>query len=681
MKKIILFILMLPLFGMSRSPKVLTRDIVYLKNGEEINGSVTNIDDEFVEILTSHGKVMIPVGKVLSIESSRRRPGDTWEKISDIKDTLLLKALKVPVDSLFPRAGYVNIFVIKRFKLNPDSSFEYTERRIIKILKERGKRAANQLFKYHKSYENGEIVFARTVTRDGRVVSIMDNAIEDASVYSSFPEYDDLHQVKFAIPEGEPGNVLDFEIKITGRRDIHHPAYRRITMGDNDPTYKEYVEIEGPDNLLWYNVENFDGIKKETVKNNKKYITFLIHNHPGYIVEPDMPPVHYILPTITCGLKSTKSTVLFQNYVKNILKDFNPENLLDSLVSKSMTFADSVFAIYRFVAQDIKRVPVDGESFSIFPKSPAHIIKKSAGSEVDKAFLLYALLKKFGLAPNLILTVSKNTWDFNENANISQFTGLIVKLDTVYLDPANDRIPFGYVRPSYQGVKGISLNGKVTKIPFISPEREGEIDLMNMSLTSSGDLVIEDNALYRGEDGTGIRTLKQYRKVELEKLLEQSITWAPGIVLDSFRLSDLNDLRIPPKLSVYYHIPEYAIVADNLILLKMPDLSDYTAEDVGATVRFNPLYFPRNYRSIKDIIINLPPGYKVRYLPKNYRGEVKFLKFNSIIFESSGKVHYSDETIRHGGIYDKKYYPGYRKIIEHRAKLRDNWIVIEKMKY
>ena len=681
MRKILLLFLILPLFGMSRSPRVLTRDIVYLKNGEEINGSVTNINDEFVEILTSHGKVIIPVGKVLSIESSRKRPGDTWEKDSDIKDTLLLKALKVPVDSLFPRAGYVNIFVIKNFKLNPDSSFVYIERRIIKILKERGKRAANQIFKYHKSYENGEIVFARTVTRDGRVVSIMDNAIEDASVYSSFPEYDDLHQVKFAIPEGEPGNVLDFEIKITGRRDIHHPAYRTITMGDIDPTYREYVKIEGPEKLLSYNVKNFNGEKTETVQNGEKKIYLTLQNHPGYIIEPNMPPIHYILPSVTCGLKYPNGMQLYRDYVNSILADFNPENLLDSLVSKSMTFADSVFAIYRFVAQDIKRVPVNGESYSIFPKPPAHVIKKSAGSEVDKAFLLYALYKKFGLAPELILAVSKGNWSFHKDANLSQFTDLIVKLDTVYLDPTNDKIPFGYVRPAYQGINGVTLNGRVVEIPFISPEREGEIDLMNITLNNSGDLVIEDNAMYRGEDGVTVRALKQFRKVEIEKLLEQSITWAPGIVLDSFNLSDLNDLRIPPKLSLYYHIPEYAIVADNLILLKMPDLSDYTAEDVGATVRNNPLYFSRNYRSIKDIVINLPPGYSVRYLPENYRGEVKFMKFNSIIFESSGKVHYSDETIRLGGIYDKKYYPGYRKIVEKRAKLRDNWIVIERMKY
>ncbi len=674
MKYILALLTAFSLYGMGKAPQNLTRDIVYLKNGEEINGSVVKIEKDSIYIATPHGKVAVPRVEVLSIESSKRRPGDMWESVSDIKDTLLLKALKIPVDTLFPQAGYVNVFVIKKFQINPDSTYTYTERRIIKILKERGKRAANRVFKYHSSFENGEIVFARTVTKEGRVVSIMDNAIEDASVFSRYPEYDDLHQVKFAIPEGAPGNVLDYEIRITGRFDPRHPAFRKILMGDREPTYLEILELRDEKNLMAVEVRNAEEIKKDGGR-------FILRNHRGYIEEPYMPPLHYILPSFTCALKTEDGIGFYRAFIDSLTARFNADSILDALLPRAQSREDTLFFIYRFVAQDIKRIPVDGESYSIFPKTLDQIVKKFSGSEVDKAFLLYALYRKTGIPAELILSISKNSWYLPENYNLGVFTGLIVKIDTIYLDPANDRIPFGYLRPEYQGTKGIRLDGTKTEIPFIPVEREGQIEFMNITLTRTGDLFIEDNMLFRGQDEAMIRTLKRFRKVELEKILEQNLNWAPGITLDSFRLSDLNDLAIPPKLTLFYHIPGYAIVADNIILLKMPDLSDYTAEKVGATIRLNPLFFERNFRSIKDIVIKLPPGFKVRYIPQGFSGKVKFMEFKSLIYSSSDSIHYSDEVRRNGGIYDKSLYPGFRKIVEGMARQRDSWIVIERMKY
>ncbi len=670
MKYLLSLLTVFSLWGMGKIPKNLTRDIVYLKNGEEVNGSVLNICEDTVYVSTIHGEVAIPRSQVLSIESSKRRPGDMWEKLSDIKDTLLLKALEVPVDSIYPGAGYVNVFVIKKFQLNPDSTYSYTERRIIKILKERGKRAANRVFKYRKSFEKGEIVFARTVTKDGRVVSIMDNAIEDASVFSKFPDYDDLRQVKFAIPEGSPGNVLDYEIKITGVFDPRHPPLKKILLGDREPTYLEILELNDGANLMAVEEKNGDVVEK--TEN-----TYTLKNYGGYIEEPYMPPLYYILPSFTCELKTTGELDYYRSYIYSLL-DFNADSILNTLLSRAQNREDTLFFIYRFVSRDIKRVPVDGETYSIFPQPPERVIQKSSGSEVDKAYLLYALYRKAGLPADLVLAVSKNTWYLPDTWNLSIFTGLLVRVDTVYLDPANDRIPFGYIRPQFQGTKGVELDGTTVEIPYIPAEREGQIEFMNISINPGGDLIVEDNMMFRGKDETAIRSLKRFRKVELEKILEQNLNWAPGIVLDSFNLSDLNDLSIPPKLTLFYHIPGYAIVADNLILLKMPDLSDYTAEKVGATVRVNPIFFERNYRSIKDIVINVPAGYRVRYIPKGFSGKVKFMEYKSLLYKSDSKIHYSDETRRHGGIFRKSFYPGFKRIVEGMARQRDSWIVIEK---
>ncbi len=674
MKYLLVLLTAFSLWGMGKAPRNLTRDIVYLKNGEEINGSVLEIGKDSVYISTPHGRIAVARTEVLSIESSRRRPGDMWENISDIDDSLLLKALKVPVDSLYPMAGYVNVYVIKKFTLNTDSSYSYTERRIIRILKERGKRAANRVFKYMSSFERGEIVFARTVTHDDRVVSIMDNAIEDASVFSRYPEYDDLHQVKFAIPEGSPGNVLDYEIKITGKFDPKHPPLRRILMGDREPTYYEKLEIEGNKDLLLITARNTGGIESEGN-------SFIVRDHKGYIEEPYMPPLYYILPAFTCGLKTGEDIHSLRTYIDSLVDSFKPDSLLDGLLSKAQSREDTLFSIYRFVAQDIKRIPVDGESYSIFPKSPDLILNKFSGSEVDKAFLLYSLYRKVGIPADLVLTVSKSSWFLPENWNLSLFTGMVVRLDTIYLDPVNDRMPFGYIRPEFQGTHGISLNGDETYIPFTPVEREGQIEFMNIAVTRTGDLVIEDNVLFRGYDEATVRALKKFRKIELQKILEQNLNWAPGITLDSFRLSDLGDLTIPPKLTLFYRVPGYAIVADNLILLKMPDLSDYTAEKVGATFRLNPLFFERNYRSIKDIVIKLPPGFRVRHIPEGFSGQVKFMEFKSLVYSSKDTVHYSDEVRRKGGIYDKSLYKDFRKIVEGMARQRDSWIVIERMKY
>ncbi len=642
---------------------VFAGDILYLKNGEELRGKLLYLDSANVEFLAEGDTIEISIDSVTSIDLSKRREGDEWERAEDITDSVLKKTLKEDV-SKYTYANYVNLFVETHIKIKSDSSYILRKRVIRKILTEQGKVSANVIYPYLSSNENADVLFARTVSRDGRVISIRDNAIEKMIAYSSVPQYQNLSYLKFALPAAEVGAITDFCIVKKGKPDEEHPVEFEILMGDKEPVIESrlIIETELPVNYQTFRM----GKPKIFEKGEKKIYIFEIKEYKGIFKEPSMPKLSRILPKVIVALKTDWQTLAkkFRERIGEIKKE------------KKRKAKD----IYYEVLKKIKYINISSRNYKVYPKNVDEILKEKAGNGLDKAFLLYYKLRKAGYDADLILCRRKCKGDLAEKVpSLLQFTSAIVKLGDVYLNPEDDVIKFGYIKPCYQGTKGLSINeGEIVEIPLMNENAEKVEDIKKVKLDEKGDAEIFEEIYLNGETEAEIRKWKELYPEEVKKRVENLINEVfPGAELLDYKITDFENFNKKMRIKLKYHAKDVAKIAGDYMLLKLPGIK-YSARDVGIEKRKYPFKIGRKIKEINRIEIILPEGYKIEALPENVKINTKIGSYEARFKKGKNKLIFEDEYFINTDFIDTLDYADFKRLKEMMANLSDKWLFLKK---
>ena len=637
-------------------------DMVYLKNGEEYHCEVIGTKDTFLIFITEKGETSMPLSKILSVDLARKRQGYNWKSVSDITDKTLLEALKFPLAD-FKGMGYVNIYVEKKLKINRDSTYVYTERYIRGITDERGRSAGNISKLYRWKNEKLQIDFARTVTGDGKVINLREIAIEDASIYSRYPEHENMHERKFAMPEVKPGNILDWEISIRGKITKENPFVMDEYIGDNGPTADAYFIVEFPSDFdVAYSVY---GMTEPEVKKQGKNTTYVWHvkRIPPLLREIMSPPPVYLFPRVVAGLKSSWNDIV--------------EEYKEFLSVKGTLSPDSA---YKLVLKTIKYIDVPSSGSCIFPRKAEEILKTKTGNSLEKAYLLYTLINKDKHHVELVLVRSKERGMVSVSTpSLLQFDGALVRCDSVWYDPSYEIIPPGYIRPEYQGVYALSLSsGAILKIPLLEPEKESETIRRSVKLYKNGDALIKDRWIYRGKKLLSIRAWKYLQEEERRKQIEGMIgNQFPNAELKRFSIEHLNDLCDSIVINTEYTVDKLGTVEGKFLLLKTPGIL-YSAYYVGMPERNYPIYLKTSGLSRTEIEILPPKGYRIHAYPENIKYDSPVSSFYSTYDRIKRKLIYTDEYVEKTDFVPSSRYQEYRECIMNMAKIPQRWIVFKK---
>ncbi|MBN1693768.1 DUF3857 domain-containing protein [candidate division WOR-3 bacterium] len=640
-------------------------DIIYTEKGEEYKCRVTKITSDSIYIATADTELTFPQKEIRSIDLAQKREGHLWKKTTDITDPILLQSLKTDL-SEFSDKKYVDIYCKRHLKIEKDSSYAYSIRCIRAICSEKGRNAGNINFNYLSREEKMEINFGRTITKEGEVLHLRENAIEDASIYSRIPPYENAHERKIALREVKPGNFLDFKVTIYGKISEESPFILETTLGNAGPTLKSIIRVEVPRNfdIAWQNWKIEEPELKFSGRN--KILHWEIDLLEAFEDEDNAPPKPYVFPGITAGINSNWEKT-YKNFNKHLEGEYTPQS-------------SEPEKIYKEIINLIRFVDIPSHKAACSPKSVEEILENKLANSLDKAYLLYSALLSKEHPAELILVRSKTRGELAKDVpSLYQFDGALIRLGEILLDPSSELNPYGYIRPEYQGVSGLSVTkDEFVQIPLFEPGKEKTSISRIIELKESGEAKIEEKMKFLGSMAIGLKSLRYMREEDKKNMIESYLNRnIPGSNITDLSFNHIDNGKPEVQIDVRYTAKGLALKQGNFLLFHIPGI-DYSAYSVGATERKYPIYWGKLGKEENEIKINIPEGYTVRYLPKEISLSNPFIEFKNTLIKDAKTITYTDYYIDKEELIPVAYYSEYKDIITQIAELSEEWIILEK---
>ena len=642
-------------------------DIVYLKSQEELFGKVEKIVHGKVYLKTEKGLKIIPLEDVSSILFTKRRYGDTWNDTSDVEDISLKKIIRKYLSKNFNlNVPYIILYGEKILEINPDTSWIYTERKLVKILTQSGAGAGNVVKYYFSNFGEGELIYAQGITQKGEIVSIREDAIEDAPLYPEYPLYLSYKRLKFAVPEARRGNIINWAYRERYKSNPAFPLSLKITLGSKRPVLKEkFILIYPKEFKIKFRYDTLLKFLKEE-EGNKIKLVFTLEDFEGITSEPLMPSLSgYLLPKIIVSLPYDFESYLkifkdslnkgFEE-VKKIVKDFNDDR-----------------EIFRWVCKNVKTQYVKTFVNGYIPYSIGTILKNGKGGMKEKVFLLYALLKAKGYNPkfaflndrisNPVDTALRGMWGFDNVA---------VYLNGKFLYPFDENTSYGWLPSRYTGTFAFLLPDQ--KWIKVQPKVNKENSEMYISFDKNGDLKVDLEITWWGDIAKEMRKVRYYPEEKVEKMVQEMISDRfEGVENLKFKFLNLNEPDKPLKIKLNFRVPSYIVMQNKFSFMPLP-LSYY--KHGLEEKRKYPLIWDDYYISEEKIILKTD---KKLYFPlkKSIKLEGKGL-FYSFEWKKTKNAYIFVEKYRRKTLWlSQKDYSIYYEISKRKADMRNIWLIFK----
>ncbi|MCD6334423.1 MAG: DUF3857 and transglutaminase domain-containing protein [Candidatus Latescibacteria bacterium] len=672
-------------------------DVLYTKKGEEYVGRLIEISEN--RVVFQHGiegRMEFDLSDVQRVELGKSRTGDAWRTVGDIKDETLLNALAIaPPDSAYPHSGYLTLYQEATYRLHEDGSVRITKRKIQKVFKERGKRVANNALYYMSDNSNAQIDFGRTVTAEGDVIPISDAAIQDGSVFSQYPDYQNLNKKHSALKKVKEGSVIDYQTTmVVERTDFLHPFLVDVSFGDREPILRKTLKVIVPKGVeCAYQMRRFGTDEPSSVEetgDGSLQYTWTLEHTPEMIAENFMPETEDLWPRVAFAPKaqwadlSRKYAGILEEHLKGSpsLKEKVAE-----IVKGVKNKTEAARALYTYMVKQIRTIPVPYNLYSLIPKDIVQTYQKKYGNNLDKSLLFLGLLREAGITAHLCLIVPQSEGALMEEVpSLGHFSDCLVRIaveDTLlYAGVLDETIAFGALDADYQNVRGLIIDQahpELVTTPLLDAEGEAKRRSVEVVISADGTFIVRDHTRYTGQSAAQVRTLKVMRADELKKIFQEAVGRIhPNAELLSYQVSDLDDLSTPVEITTEYRIRDYALQAGkSLMVFQLPDL-EYSAYEVGKATRIHPLDWSHRTLETNQYTLALPDGFDVYHLPGDVRYDTPLITYQARFEQKNGGIRFTDASTRKAVFAPAGDYLLYKKGIEAKAKLAKEWVVLER---
>lgn len=664
-------------------------DMIFLNDGNEINGSVISLDPVSAKVVSAAGERAVPRSGIMKIQLVKEYASGAADPLAEPEIKRLLAAPPDPKD--YPNDGYINWLNETVIEINPDRSWTQTRRGIRVVLRERGKSPAAYLsYNFLPGLETAEIAYAYSITA-GKVSNLTDLSVMEGSPNLGYPQYDRIKLAKYAIPNVQTGSVLDYGSVFRNVYASTYPFFADIAFRYSEPVKTARLIVTVPESLkLDYAEFNLPkgAVRSKTSRDGKNIYTWELVDLPSYRNEPAAPPFLRYTPQVMLSLGASWDELRAQ------LAPLLRERLVitDAMKAKAEELAagkksdlERTEAIYNWIAREIKYMDVDLADYSYLPKPADEIFTAKAGNALDKPFLLYALLDAAGLNPEFAYARSKYAPFAEKLANIRQFDYAECLVNAggrrLALAPLGDKRRYNELFSPLQGVtafKALGAGPALFSNPDHSPEEETSRTYALYSLDRDGGLSGSYSTKMSGEYQASMRGFKDYKKEDMDRSMEQYVhSIHPLARLKSYSLENLQDLGKDLAFSISLEAPGYAMKAGKYMILKLPGLN-YSAADAAQTDRELPLFWYSRGLTAQEIRLKLPPGYALYHAPKGLDLELAGQTYKAGFKTPPGELVFNEEHRIGETWVPPADYPQYKAFKEALAQFSEGWIVLEK---
>jgi hypothetical protein len=672
-------------------------DVLFMNDGRELDGRLVRIDGGTATLRADgrdRGYALKDILKAKLVRSYGVRGEDAADKIQDPTIRALLKSPPKPSD--YPDDGEVVALDDRSCVIGRDARAVCTHRKVAVVLRERAKeKAANAKFYYLKGVEDRSIDWARSINGD-KVSDLDDNSVEEGSEYSSYPEYDRLRSLKFAMPDVATGTIVDYRVRVDAPVGIStQPFAVTHYFRSFEPARLVRFSIVAPKDFPLAEAE-WGMPKGVTMKRedlgDRVRLTWEARDVPSFKPEHDLPPFARLSPHVTVAPASTWPAVA--DAVASLIAprlDAGPDvkALAARLTRGKRSDAAKVEALFDWVARRIKRESVSMDAYSYAPKSPEEILHAKAGDDLDKPFFLFVLLREAGFKPQLAYMKTKNDAPFKESVpTLGQFYAASVLLDLggkrLFLAPFSDTRRWDEVPNWLQGVHGLIVygpeKGRTFENPLADAALESDHDELRLSLAADGSLSGTAVMRTRGEDQAGWRSLRDWKKQDVDRYFEKMIHGIhPNARLVSYSVSGLDSLTTDLTVRTKFRIKDYALTASGgYMAFRLPWVGG-SAWDVGKPDREQPMFWWARDLAVKKVSVALPRGWRIYSAPESVSlAGPGGASYRAAYARRGGRLDFVETARRDGTELAPSDYPRYKAYREDSVRFTRRWIVLKK---
>ncbi len=556
------------------------------------------------------------------------------------------------------------------YRVEPDGRGARRTRQVIQVLDQSAVRGLSErAYSYAKTHQTLTVHWVRVLKPNGQVVSnkVSQEQESDVPAAMSNPIYQDQRVKRLSLSGVAVGTILDIAWTLEETAPSRAgDFFFRWNANNTTPIVHSHFVLDIPDGFAPRIAErNLTSRRTELVTGGRRLITWSVHDEPGILPEPFAADSNDVVMTVTIAPPGSWNDLAhwYDALARDrYALDAPVAERIDSLVraSGARTRLDTIRAVRRWAAQDVRYVSVALGIGGYQPRTPSEVITTGFGDCKDKATLFVAALRRYGIQASPVLLALGGRPD-RLLPSIYQFNHAIAAVregkDWTYTDLTADVIPYGVIPDAYQGALGLIVNpdGSAQEITFPVTSANENVNTQRLSLAvdTSGHTVGHVTEESLGVLSYPMRSafaspLDSARRAAIGKALAQRI-FAADATVDSIVAFDGRDERAHPQMS-------YRIVAD-ATLKSVGDVRLFTLSpairgparalrNLARDLESRPKrVFPIDAAqlltpsvAVVDLHLTVPDGWKAE-LPRNVIATTFFGKYESTWTQIGNDVH------------------------------------------
>jgi hypothetical protein len=582
-----------------------------------------------------------------------------------IDDELTRFLRDIPSSECYPNAAIINVLLEEIAEVFEDGRCRIFSHTVFKVIRDRGKGYADIKIDYTSREETLSILYARTITPEGKVIQLDKKAVREITPFADYPSYNDYKQLAFSMPGVTIGSVIDYKVV----REIRSPVIEgkfssRFAFQRFNPTLLCRYKIIAPQNMdLKYKALNrlidVQSSPKVFENKNKKMYLWEYRNIPQIIPEDSMPvfdetAFHLLVTTMN-------SWEEFSHWWREGIKGKTEPNKpigekVEELIKGLSTNKEKTEAIFDYVKREIRYVSIDMGSSGYEPAPAQEVFANKYGDCKDKSTLLISMFKSAGIPAYYVLIPTNTTRNLIKDFPFPfQFDHCIVAIENEggyqFIDPVATEYRVNYLPDFDQNRDVLIFKGDETAFattPLAKPQENMRYNQYQIKIGMDGSMTYEWKNASSGDIEATLRSVfingspKEIREV-LEKIADEK---SPGAKLLGYTHSNPLNFKEGFMASAKYFAPNYCRKNNDIVVFPIEEMIKGTCLAKSGTERKYPIVISNNSCNRVEAEFNIPESYELFLLPEPVEIVNQFLEFRSSFRKEGEKIFYRQELIK-----------------------------------
>lgn len=596
---------------------------------------------------------------------------------------------------------------INIFLKNGQPYAEIKNERTMLILDDKANGIYNSYGIYHGSFNKVSNIEAYTKVYSGNKftkIKVTDTKTESASEGSVF--YDDVKETSLNFPSLTKGSEAFLSYDETFE-DMH--LFSPFYFASYIPVIHSKYTVNFPSGFdMKYTIKNDTGhviqFKEDNHGRTHTY-EFSASDVKSFKRFADAPSYRYYEPHVILRIASYKdddgNTVNFlgnlddlykwnYNFISKLdnTKDESLKKLTDSLTLGLTSPLDKAAKIYNWVQQNIKYIAFEDGFEGFIPRRAADVCNKRYGDCKDMASLLSALLQLAGLDAHFTWIGTRDIpYDYTDVAlpivDNHMIAALRIDDRWIFLDATDPNCIFGFPSAFIQGKQALiaisEKEYKVQRVPEMETEKNSVTDSTFISISDNG-IKGNSHVYYNGYFGINVTNDLYYRDVkETKDYVKTRMGKASNkFILGDYNISKVDESQKILNISANFEIPGYGKKVADELYINLNLEKFFTDDIIDLTKRKLPKESDFKYVIKQYTILDIPQGYQVTYMPKDFSCSNDLVGFSISYKQAEGKIITTQEIRSNYLLMEPADFPKWNDAVKQLNIQYKEQVVLEK---